>query len=153
MFPRLLSVLQWCLQFQLEMRAPAWHALYTFVAKSMPHPKTFPSAQLIGDNSGYNRPEQREEMETQFNQCNRHQPEMSQSLILQRLLKAKSCLIFIQACFALCRRRSLQKCHCPFWPSFVSSDVNDNYAMSKSTVMSKNYYYYCIYATITSLLL
>lgn len=83
MFPRLLSVLQWCLQFQLEMRAPTWHALYTFVTKSMPRPKTFPSAQLMGDNSGYNRPEQREEMETQFNQRNRHQPEMSQRLILQ----------------------------------------------------------------------
>lgn len=117
------------------MRAPTWHALYTSTTKSMPYPKTLPSAQLMGDNSGYNRPGQNEEMEMQFNQCNRHQPEMSQRLIWQCLLKAKGSVIFINPCCALCRRKSLQKGHSPFWPSFAVSDIDDK----------KNYYYFSMY--------
>ena len=63
----------------------------------MPYPKTLPSAQLMGDNAEYSRLERNEEMETQFNQSNRHQPEMSQRLILQCLLKARySRLCYLQ---------------------------------------------------------
>lgn len=111
MFQIILFVLQWCLQFQLEIRAPTWHALYTSITKSMPYPRTSPSAHLMGDNSGYKRLEQNEEMEMQFNQHNRHQPEMSQRLILQCLLKAKGSAIFKQPCSALSTGNSLQKGH------------------------------------------
>lgn len=56
---------------------------------------------------------------------NRHQPEMSQRLILQCLFKAKGSVIYVHPCFALCRKKTLQKGHSPFWPPFVASDFND----------------------------